>query len=171
MPTPKVPHHDQQREEQAKDDHLGDEHPLAAEIVRQATKQDGADQDAGEARGGDESDLGLGEVELAGDQRHRHAAHEDDKAFKELAGGGERPDKPLHPRHRGGLHRGAIRPCRQFVDVFLYRLRRRSGGLGARFRHGGVAHLHGPPHDGHLGRFLSLPYMGHGDPAVMTAPA
>jgi hypothetical protein len=45
-----VLHENQRRKEQAEDDHLGDEHALAAEIVRQAAEQDGADQDAREAR-------------------------------------------------------------------------------------------------------------------------
>ena len=132
-----VPDHDQEREEHAEDDHLGDEHALAAEIVREAAERDGADQDAREACRGDQALLGGGEMEFAGDQRHRDAAHEDDEALEELAEGGERPNAPLHARHGRGFERSAVRPYGQFVDIFLNRLGAR---LSLRFGCDGVGH-------------------------------
>ncbi|HXC13498.1 MAG TPA: hypothetical protein VNV39_11720 [Stellaceae bacterium] len=63
---------DQQCQKRAKDDHLGDEHPLAAEIVGQAAEQDGAKQNAREARGADSALFGGGYVKIAHDQRQRH---------------------------------------------------------------------------------------------------
>ena len=92
------------------DDHLGDEHALAAEIIRKAAERDGADQDARKACRGDEARLEGGKVEFALDQRHRDAAHEHDEPFEEFPKGRERPDAPLHARHGRGLQRGAIRP-------------------------------------------------------------
>ena len=59
------------------------------------------------------------ETEFAGDQRQRHAGHEDDKALEEFAGSGEPPDQPLHAGHRRRREVGAIGPDRQFVDVVL----------------------------------------------------
>jgi hypothetical protein len=50
------------------------------------------------------------------------AGHEDDQAFEELAGDGERPDARLHAGEREFGDLRAVRPHRDFVDVFLHRL-------------------------------------------------
>ena len=60
---------DQQPEEGHEDDHLRDEHALAAEIVRQAAEQHRAEQDAGEAGGADDALLGRQDMKFANDQR------------------------------------------------------------------------------------------------------
>ena len=112
---------DQRHQERAEDHHLGDEHRLAAEAIRQAAEADGADQNAEQARRADDAMLGGADVEFARDQRKRDAGHEDDEAFEEFAGGGQRPDQPLHPGHRRRRKMGPIGPHRQLVDMVLNR--------------------------------------------------
>ena len=79
----------ERREERHEDHHLHDEHDLAAETVRHPAEADGADEDAEQGRGGDESVLGGADVELSRQQGERHAGHEDDEAFEKFAGGGK----------------------------------------------------------------------------------
>ena len=114
-----VLHHGQQRQEGAEHDHLGDEHALAAEIIRHSAEEHGANQDAGEACRGDEALFIRDEMVLPGDQRHSHAAHEHHESLEELAGGGEHPDAPLHAGQRRRFQSGAVRPGRQLVDILL----------------------------------------------------
>ena len=109
----------QQRQERHEDDHLGDEHALAPEVVGQASETDGADQDAEQAGGADQAVLRGTDAELARDQRQRDARHEDDEALEELSGRRERPDAPLHRGHRRVFQARAVRPDRQLVDVVL----------------------------------------------------
>jgi hypothetical protein len=109
----------EQAQEDNEDDHLGDEHRLAAEAIGQAAQEQRADQDAEETRGTDETVLGRADIELVGDQRQRHAGHEHHKAFEEFAGRREDEDAPLHCRHRADVDRGAVGPHRLLVDVGL----------------------------------------------------
>jgi hypothetical protein len=89
----------QQHQEDHENEHLDDEHALAAEIVRQAAEADGADEDAEQARRSDHPVLGPREAEFLPDERHGDAGHEHDEALEELAGRGEPPDAPLHGGH------------------------------------------------------------------------
>ncbi len=102
---------DQQREEGAEDDHLGDEHPLAAEIVGQAAEQDGAEQDAEQAGGADDALFSGADMEFAHNQRQRDTGHENHEAFEEFARRGETPDAPLHRRSSAPIS-GWCRPTR-----------------------------------------------------------
>ena len=110
---------DEQGQKGGEDDHLGDEHRAAAETVGEAAEEQGADEDAEQARGTDQAVVEGGDVELARDQRQGHAGHEDDEAFEELAGGGEAPDAPLHGGHGSRRQRGAVGPGRALVDIVL----------------------------------------------------
>ena len=118
----KVRSEHQRHEERHEDHHLDQEHPLAAEAIRQSAEADGADEDAEQGRGADDAVLGRANAELARQERKRDAGHEDDETFEELAGGGERPDQPLHAGHRRRPEVGSIGPHWQFVDVLLNRL-------------------------------------------------
>jgi hypothetical protein len=60
------------------------------------------------------------EIKLDGKKRKCDARHEDDEAFEELPGNGERPDQPFRSSAESGE---SFRPNRQFVDVFLDRPR------------------------------------------------
>ena len=117
----------QQRDE---DHHFHEEHDLAAEAVRQTPEADRADEDAEQGRGGDQSVLGRANAELSREERKRDARHEHDEPLEEFARGGERPDEPLHARHRGRWKLGSIRPHGKFVNVLLNRLR---AGLAGQF--------------------------------------
>ena len=55
----------QRHEKRAEDHHFHQEHDLAAEAVRKSPEADGADEDAEQGRGGDESVLGWANVELS----------------------------------------------------------------------------------------------------------
>jgi hypothetical protein len=126
-------------EKRHENDHLGDEHGLAAEAVRQAAERESADENAKQTRRADDAMLIGGDVELALEQRERDAGHENNIAFEEFARGGKRPDQPLHAGHRRGWKRGSVRPHGQFVDMLLNRPsarhivagRRRNVGHGA----------------------------------------
>ncbi len=80
---------DQHGQECDEDEHLRDEHALAAEIVGKPAKQRRTDQDAGEAGGTDDALFRRQEVEFARHERQRDAGHEDNEALEEFAGGGE----------------------------------------------------------------------------------
>ena len=114
-------HTNQQRQKGAEQDHLGDEHPFAAEDVRESAEENGANQDAEEARGTDDALLGRADVEFAHDQRQRNAGHEDDESLKELSRCRERPDTPLHGGHGRRLEGGAVGPHGKFVYIVLDR--------------------------------------------------
>ena len=114
---------DQQREECAEEDHLGDEHPLAAEIIRQPPQQHGADQDTEQAGGADNALFGCADVELAHDQGQGDAGHEDDVAFEELAGGGERPRCAIASRSSAptsGWYRPARPAARRYTPAPIW---------------------------------------------------
>ncbi len=123
---------DQEHQEDHEDDHLDDEHHLAAITVGKATEPDGADEDAEQARRTHHPVLEAGEVEFLGHQRHRDAGHEDDEALEELAGGGERPDSPLHGGERRPQQGRTVRPYGGVVDIGLDRAGRRGRFLGKR---------------------------------------
>jgi hypothetical protein len=130
-------HHDrigraerQQHDEDDEQHHLDDEHLLAAETVRQVAERGGADQDAEQAGGGDDAPLGRAQREFLGHERQRHAGHEHDDAFEELAGGGQAPDQPLHVGDRGKMHRRGVGPDRRLVDVVLRGFAGRCGRRG-----------------------------------------
>ena len=101
---------DQQRQECHEDDHLGDEHRLAAKAVRQPAEAKGADQDAEQTGRADQAVLGRIDSEFARDQRQRHAGHEHHKAHEELAGGGERSRCATASRSSAPMARSFRRP-------------------------------------------------------------
>ncbi len=84
------------------DDRLGNEHPLAAEVVGQPSECAGADQDASQRCGGHQALVGGCQPELDRNQRQRNTGHEYDHALEELACGGKAEDAPLHAGHRRG---------------------------------------------------------------------
>jgi len=92
--------------------------------------------------GGDQSVLGRANAELSREERKRDARHEHDEALEEFARGGERPDEPLHARHRGRWKLGSIRPYGSFVNVLLNRLR---AGLAGQFSLCDGVHPEAPP--------------------------
>ena len=139
---------DQQAQEDNEDNHLGDEHRLAAEAVGQAAQEQRADQDAEETCRTDETVLGRADIELVGDQRQRHAGHEHHKAFEEFAGRRQDEDAPLHRRHRRHVDARAVRPDRLLVDIGLDRFsgrHGRRGGTGTQ-RLGNI-HAYGPSYN------------------------
>jgi hypothetical protein len=110
---------------------------VSVDAGQESPKADGADEDAEQGRGGDESVLRRANAKLSRQERKRDAGHEDDETFEELAGGGERPNQPLHACHRRGPEVGSIGPHWQFVDVLLNRL---CADLRPRFRRHSVIH-------------------------------
>ena len=100
--------------------HLDDEHRLAAETVAEAAQRTRSDQDAEQAGRTNHAVLCGRKAEFLGDQRQRHAGHEDHETFKEFACDREPPYALLHARHRRSRRKGAVGPQRLLVEISLY---------------------------------------------------
>ncbi len=99
--------------------HLDDEHRPSSEPVRKPAQCCRPDQNAEQDRRTDKSVLHRCQFEFPPDQREGDAGHEDNHAFKELAGAGQPPDTPLHAGQDGTVDIRTIAPDRCLLDIGL----------------------------------------------------
>jgi len=127
---------DQHCEKGAEHDHLGDEHPLASEIIRQATEQNGAEQNPEQAGGTDNTFFGRTDLELAHDQRQATPVIKTTKTSKNLPAAAS-PRYAIASRSSAPIS-GRCHPARPAVrDILLHRFGVRLRGLPGRR---GIAH-------------------------------